>query len=976
MRSGSGIAAQVKRAVAAIAAAALLPLGACEGTSGRERFADEVAPLLVRRCGTSACHATDRDGRSSRQLRFRVDADGAIADDAMDEAYASARRFIDTTELPDLSSLLRKALPASVGGIEHAGGAAFHDRSDPAYKTVRAWIASERGGGEDGDPATLTEGERYFEREVQPRLALSQCMFGPCHGDRSGISPRFDSGALGAFGVAATRSNYREALAHLSLGGQPELSRLARKPLRDLSIALPHRGGNGIHAFPVTLDDPLPRALIGWARLERRLRTGEGDGGLIGVAFVGGPIGPARVTEHHDFVPGSDVFLLAPATPDGSVRNLTASAHAAPADLRDPALDDAATTLAFSMREAADAPRVLWELDLRTGASRPVTRGVRLPDGRWSSDRWPAYGPDGRLWFVSNRAGMLAEHGDGYDTDLHVREPDGSLTRRSFTPSPELATTFFRVGNETSGSVAFTAIRRLGNGYKGVVYRFPSDLRSEYHQHVGITLGDDIAWHLRETPDGNYVGLLLDRDGVWSAGALFHVDRNLGIELPSGASTDTSLTGYRHPVSYLGPYGSPSEALLDPYAPERASNPVRRVESDGAWRDPQPLPDGRIVASWADGVVRLRDGSSPPDFGLYAVTLERERSTGALRIARRDRLVDLPGVSETQALPVFRNVPGASAAPAPQGDRGSLLYNGAPMIEAILRQVGPSGARSPRDDIRAVRVLGWLPRSLDPQLPPLSGLPDELRQSGAGPHLPARILAEIPLESDGTLYASLPARTAFRLQYLDARGMAVGTQHNRWMDIHGGQELRQGVSTAVFDHRCAPCHGARSGRGPDALRAVDVTARASRSLARFELDDPDRPRAPFRVEGSIEASWRSVVAPALARSCAASGCHDARSRAAGLVLEAARTARYDQSYESLVSLGASSLHGHRYIDVTGTSARGSYLIERILGEELDAPGSIHGGVAHRGDPPLDDASLRALVRWIESGATFCSDDCP
>lgn len=62
--------------------------------------------------------------------------------------------------------------------------------------------------------------------------------------------------------------------------------------------------------------------------------------------------------------------------------------------------------------------------------------------------------------------------------------------------------------------------------------------------------------------------------------------------------------------------------------------------------------------------------------------------------------------------------------------------------------------------------------------------------------------------------------------------------------------------------------------------------------------------------------------------------------------------------------------------MTGTSARGSYLIERILGEELDAPGSIHGGVAHRGDPPLDDASLRALVRWIESGATFCSDDCP
>ncbi len=960
---------------AAIATLWILSLGACDGPSGRERFAAEVAPVLVRRCGSSACHATDAEGRSSRRLRFRVDADGVIADDAMDDAYASARSFIDTTELPDLSSLLRKAVPASLGGVAHAGGAAFHDRADPAYQSMRAWIASERGGGEDGDPRTLTEGERYFEREVQPGLALRQCMFAPCHGEASAVPLRFDAGVLGAFGVAATRRNYREALVHLSLGGHPERSRLALKPLRDLASALPHRGGNGINAFPTTLADALPRAVIEWARLERRLRTGEGDGGLTGVAFVGGPIGPARVTEHDGFTPGSDVYLLAPPTREGSVRNLTGGAHSAPADLRDPAVNDMATALAFSMRESADAPARLWELDLRTGVSHPLTEGVRLPDGRWSTDRWPAYGPDGRLWFVSNRAGMLSEHGDGYDTDLYVLEGDGTLTRRSFTPSPELATTFFRYGHETSGSVAFTAIRRLGDGYKGVVYRFPNDLHSEYHQHVGITLGDDLTWRLRETPEGDYVGLLLDRDAVWSAGALMHVDRNLGIELPLASTVDSSLTGYRHPVTYLGPYGSPSEALLDPYAPGCTPNPVRRLESDGAWRDPHPLPDGRIVASWADGVVRLQDRSAPPDFGLYAITLERDRSTGALHIAHRDRLVDLPGVSETQPVPVFRNVPGLSVEAAPQGDRGSLVYNGAPMIEAILRQVGPAGPRRARDDIRSVRILGWVPRALDPPLPPRPGLPGELRRSGAGPHLPARILAEIPLESDGTLFASLPARTAFRLQYLDARGMAVGTQHNRWIDIHGGQELRLGASSATFDSRCSPCHGARSGRGPDALAPVDVTSRASRSLARFDRDDPDRPRPPYSVDGSIEAPWRSVVAPALARSCATLGCHDAAARAAGLVLQPVRTDRYDQAYESLVSQGASSLHGYRYVDVTGTSARGSHLIERILGEELDAPAAIPGTGAHRGDPPLDDASLRALVRWIESGATFCADDC-
>lgn len=958
-----------RRAALALSVASLA--SACDDGGARARFDAEVAPILARRCGTSACHAAGADGRSPRALWFRTDADGRIPDDALDAAYASAKRHIDTTEIPELSSLLRKPLRPELGGVAHAGGAAFHGRDDAAFQSVRAWIAQERGGGEDGRPETLTEGERFFAAEVQPRLAAGTCMLGPCHGEASAVPLRFAAGIDGVFGVAATRANYREALVQLSLGGRPELSRLSRKPLRDIAIALPHRGGNGGGAFPGSDNDALPRAVRAWAQLERRLRTGEGDGGLRGVVFVGGPIGPARVVEHDGYVPGSDVFLLAPPAPGGAVRNLTGALHRAPADLRDPAVDDAGTRVAFSMREGDDAPRVLWEMDLRTGEARALTQGVRLPNGRWSADRWPAYGPDGRVWFVSTRAGMLAEHADGYDTDLYVIERDGTLTRRSFTPSPELATTFFRQGRETSGSVAFTAIRRLGDGYKGVVYRFPNDLHSEYHQHVGITLADDITWHLRETADGNYVGLLLDRDAVWSAGALVHVDRNLGIALPAAVAGLSSLAGYRAPVTFLGPYGAPTDALVNPYAERESEVSVRRSQSEGAWRDPHPLPDGRLVAAWAEGTVRLRDRAVAPDFGLYAVTLDRDPVTGALRVAGRERLVDLPGVSETQPVPVFANAPGMRGGEVPRGARGELLYGGVPMIESLLRQVGPFGARALRDDIRAVRVLGWIPRAEDPALPPMDGMPTELRRSGAGPHLPARVLAEVPVEPDGTLYASLPAGAAFRLQFLDARGMAVGVQHNRWFDIQGGQSLRQGVAPGVYDGRCAVCHGSRSGRAVEAFAPVDVTARASRSLARFEHDNPDVPRAPYRVEGALAAAWSRDVAPALERACAGSGCHDAATRAAGLALTPVRSARYDLAYESLVARGEGSRNGYRYVDVTGASARGSYLVERILGEELDAPRAAPS-TPHRGT--LDDAELRALVRWIEAGAAWRAEE--
>ncbi len=961
--------------------AALSSLASCAPESARQRFDRSVAPVLQRRCGAASCHGAPPGVSPHRAFAFPTDANGYLGDETrLDAAYASARRFIDTTERPELSTLLRKALPQATGGLPHAGGAAFHGRDDEAFGAVRDWIAMEHGGGEDGHPETLTEGERFFMARVQPALVRAQCGLAPCHRPAAAPTYRFDPGVDGVFGVAITRQNHRDALVQLSLGGWAERSRLALKALGDRTLALPHRGGNGLSGFPANLDDPLAREIVEWARVERRLRAPEArECSLEGIVFVGGPVGAARVVEHDGYVPGGDLYLLSPPVAGGVVRNLTAALHGAPADIRHPAVDDAATRVAFSMRESREGGTALWELDLRTGRARRITTPVSLPDGRLSSDLWPAYAPDGALWFVSDRAGVLAEHADGFDTDLYVLDPRGALTRRSFTPSPELATTFFRQGSETAGAVAFTAIRRLAEGYKGVVYRFPSDLHAEYHQHVGITLGGDITFHMRETADGDYVGLLLDRDAVWSAGALVHVDRNLGVEVPASLVGRASVPGYLPAVTYLGPYGSADDAILHPYSVEAREAPFRRAESDGAWRDPSPLPDGRIAISWAPGPVRLTDRDAPPDFGLFALTLGRDAATGALTIASRERLVDLTGVSETEPVPVYRAVSARIAPAPPTGDTGRLLYNGAPMLEGILRQVGASGPRRLRDDLRSVRILEWLPRGRDPAVAPVDpALYAEQRASGATPHAPTRVLAELPLEPDGTFFAELASGTAFRLQYLDARGMAVGTQHNRWFDIHGGQELRQGVSTAGYDARCVGCHGGRSGDPIDGIAPVDVTGGASRSLARFEGDDPDRPRVPLRLGAStaLPSGWSTEVLPRLARSCATARCHDAGTGAGGLSLDGRPTAHYDAAYEALVARGSGSANGFRYVDVVGTTARGSHLVERVLGVELDAPRELGGAPEHRGAPRLSDDDLRVLTRWIESGALYCAERCP
>ncbi|MEI8256086.1 MAG: hypothetical protein WCJ30_10490, partial [Deltaproteobacteria bacterium] len=554
---------------------AAMPVAGCGRNDARAHFDQDVAPVLRRRCSAPTCHGVPPGGHSPRLFQFPTDAQGAFSEPRdLDAAYAAARRYIDTTEIPEISSLLRKPLPTEFGGLPHAGGAGFVDTLDPAYLAVRGWIAMEHGGGEDGDPNSLTEGQRFFAREVQPRLASSMCTQSTCHGPGSPIPLVFDPGVNGRFGVAATLTNYSAALTQLSLGGSPELSRLARKPLLDPATFMPHRGGNGIASFPATMAEPLPRAIVAWARLERQVRTGGApEHQLTGVVFVGGPVGPARLVEHDAFVPGSDLYELSPAQPDGSVRNLTASLHGAPADIRDPVVNDAGTRVAFSMRTATTVGTAIWELDLATGQGRALTTPVTLADGTTSHDLAPAYGPDGRVWFVSTRAGVLAEHGDGLDTDIYVLERDGSVRRRTDTPSPELGTTFFRAGIEAAGTIGFTAIRRLGDGYKGVVYLFPPDLHIQYREHFGIITGDDVTYRARELADGNYVALLLDRDAVWAAGALAIFDRDMGVEMPETLRARSSLPRYFHPVSYLGPYGAHDESVLDPYRAEDLAYP-------------------------------------------------------------------------------------------------------------------------------------------------------------------------------------------------------------------------------------------------------------------------------------------------------------------------------------------------------------------------------------------------------------------
>ncbi|MDP2305677.1 MAG: hypothetical protein Q8P18_06590 [Pseudomonadota bacterium] len=830
----------------------ILLLGCAPMPTPRARFDAEVVPVLERGCTASTCHGTTDVPPAG--LTFTTDGDGTLVD--LDAAYATAKSRIDTAEDPAFSTLLRKTLATTWGGLPHAAGAQFPSPEDPAYLAIAAWIAVETGGGED--PAPLSPAEQRYADTVQPELAARGCFAGGCHGIEGAVPFRLDPGVGGAFPVAATRANYDAARAMLSLDGDASQSRLLRKALPLWAGGILHKGGNtGLLDGP---DDPAVAAIEAWACAEREERLGEGCAPRMdGFVYVRGPVVPADAFDLDVYLPGSDLWWWR----DGASEDLTSALHATPADVRDPAIDPTGTHLLFAMRTDADAGHALYEMDLATRIAR------RLTEPGAATDRAPTYGPDGHVWFSSTRGGSLDDAGLRPDAELYELDPDsGTITRRTWTPHVEIRPVFLVHGNENGGEVAFTALREADPRQRRAhPFRFPPDLATEYHQHFGITPTETLVDDLRELPDGRYVALFGALDQGWEGGSLAIIDRNFGPEITDGRAA--SIPNY-----------------LDP---------VTRLADGRRWRDPAPLPDGTLLAAVSDG----------GRFRIVSLGFAESVRGDGPAIVSEEGLAEDPELSVYDPEPVVVREPAPMAAASswnPESTTGLLHHQGLPVIDALLSSLSPAGARPVRDDIVGVRLIEGLPRT-----DAFTGIPART---------PTRVLGELPLAADGTFQAELPAGVPFRIQGLDAAGRAVGAQHNRWFYVAPGQTLSQGVQAAdpdVYGAACAACHGALDGDPDHAFGAPDVLTTASVTLSRYQDGDPARPLEPPRLGDAtrIEVDWHRDVRPLL-DGCA--GCHDATLPPR---LDDTPTERYDQGYEALLDgwVEPGSARGSRLVEV-------------------------------------------------------------
>lgn len=879
-------------------------LFACAAESPDAAFEEHAAPVLERSCALTGCHGV-RHGEAFPEVGFfvAVDSRGRLSD--LGAARAAALERVTTLVPPHLSSLVRVALAREHGGGPHVGGAIFAGPDDAQARAIARWIDAEPDGG-GGEDIELTELERTFESSVLPVL-VERCAISGCHGPSDVANTAFPvrSDPSRLFAPLDVRRTYRVVRKFIELtGADPTRSRLVQKAIGAASGGLQHRGGPSTFFPEAPIDDPLAApglaAILQWALAERAALGVSGS--PRGLLYVRGPPAPREPYRVAPGPLGSDLFLAAWPPASAPSENLTAALHPeGPVEVREPAVSHDGRTVVFAMRRDGESRFALHAIDLDTREHRALTRA-----GEPGSFVSPVYGPDGSLVAVW----------DGYEGAAGA-PPElaaiGEIVERlTFTLAPEVRPSVLASG-KTRGMLVFSTRRQGPSGLESVLFRFPPchdpslHGEPEYHVQFGASIAPLAPHAARDLPDGRQVMTVLDgADARDDRGALYLLDRSLGPELPQGAPPSIAL-----PI-----------------------DPISVLDGRVAFRDPLPLPDGRLLVSTDLDRARGEDA-------LVAVSVE-DAADGA-RLGALEPWLAEPGFSlRDAALVATRPLEDDAHAPItdPSLDTARIAIRSAPILEAIYGRPAPYGARPVRSDLRAVRLT----------------LP--LETEGAFDRAGARVLAEVPLAADGSAEILVPARTPVALSWLDSRGMIAGNQLDRWFYGEGGELVPAGTNPATYAHACASCHGALSGNPEEAAGpAPDAISAASVTLSSHEDRDRRRPLAPLDVTSAIAASvtFERDIGPIVEALCVR--CHGATEPAAGLSLVSSPGERFTTAYESLVP---------RFVDA-GLRARRSPLVERLLGVELDAAGTPSGRC------PPDGASadtVRLVCRWIETGAAF------
>ncbi|MEK6750431.1 MAG: hypothetical protein AABY83_14725 [Pseudomonadota bacterium] len=515
------------------------------------------------------------------------------------------------------------------------------------------------------------------------------------------------------------------------------------------------------------------------------------------------------------FGAGGDLVMKSIATPSAPEKNITSAITQGAGDVQGPEINYAGTKVIFSMRcSVRSAPQCandntwnIWEYTLAGGELRRVIRSSETANA--GDDLDPAYLPDGRIIFTSNRQqGTQTRLGyryvDGerkeYTFNLHVMEPDGSgIEQISFGLSHDRFPTVL-----SDGRVLFSRWDRSAQRSKFSLYKIRPDGR-ELTPYYGAHSPGGAFFQPRELQDGRLIANVLPLAGSYGGGALMYIDaRRFGdVTDPPGAAGEAQ-----------------TEATLNHVSLEDA------FFTEGRYAAPYPIADGsaRVLVSFAGPPAQSND---KPRFGIYELDLTHknllELATEPTRYDRDGKLIDPLWVyTEPVAVlamptpPVLpRAAPKSTAMPASDGsivygtiniksvyDVDSIGYVGSgpltdnekalitlPTVAVpgdpargavvdIAKLRDPMQTKSTQRPARFLRVVGAVPMPLE--LPP--------NVIGLTPMGAKKIYGYVPIEPDGSVRVRVPADTPIAVTVLDESGRAFA-DHDDWFQVRPGEEL-------------------------------------------------------------------------------------------------------------------------------------------------------------------------------------------
>jgi hypothetical protein len=814
-----------------------------------DTFVMTVAPVVAKSCAAGNCHGASSNalhltcGTTSEQTRWNYFA-------LMD--YVSA----DATS----SEILRRALAAEAGGTFHEGGTVFDSRDDAGYIAIENWAKLK--GGPTNIPTD--KGFEFFATRVQPMLVKRGCMMLGCHSASMFHDYRLRGGSGGQFSLAVTRHNYHLSLEQLALESpDPNASRLILKNLAPEAGGIRHRGGplfgrgaldqpcDMTAAASGPIDDQLPYCVIAeWFAEERADRMANATP-FSGIVYVRrAPVtNPDTPQDYATYEPGAEVIQnAATLAADGSVSagaetSLSALCALDPTqtDARRPAVAWDGKSIAFAARTSADDPFHVYVVSggkcaIDPAIDRPAVdeQGAPVPtNGELVHNFDPAFAPDGRIVFASTRGNIMNTGAFSYsgpqrtpadpsrlNANLYIRDTDGNIRQLTFLNNQEFLPSFMR-----DGRLIFTAEKRAPDFYQLAGRRMNLD-GADYHPLFGqrSTIDYTQFTDVVELADKNLAFILSDKGALRGAGTLGIVNRSVGVDQLSQTPSDYLVdpTAIATPDK---PFYQHSFTILDPAATGKLSG------TQGAYRNPAPLPNGKLVVSYDPTVTALDAWSGK--FDLVVMDPQTGASTTLVSDATRDCLWPV-AVYEKPNDGVFqsRQDEANAATSIGSGSDATVTVLDMGVLGSLLFQ----NTRSGRELLSLASFGVW------EDLPPGPGVIDYpsggnyvTNDAYGQQYLRRQLLGSVPVQTDGSAIVTLPGGVPVTLEVpvkLAGDGSAATHQQREEMQFYPGERAHQSFQRKFFNGLCGGCHGSVSGREVDLAVKPDILTQASQVAAR------------------------------------------------------------------------------------------------------------------------------------------------